>query len=168
MDAAEPDPSREDQGWTPRHTMGCILVIVLAGAAAAGVKACGSMVGSVFESTPRTRGMIAGQMEIQGQLTSPGSIKWIERGEVQARSLDGDYILFYFVLDSQNAMGALLRSYWLVLTHDIGEDRDPQIVDYRSFGDAPIKMNVFSMMNDMLPRDEWVTEEQWKALQADD
>lgn len=161
---AEQEPAQASSAKKGIQTaVGCLVLLALLGGVAAAIKSCGAM----FTISPETKAIVAGQLDIEGRLKSPGSAKWVDRGTIHARSNDGRHLLLYYVVDSQNTLGAMLRSHWLVVTLHIGEGKDPQVLDIRGFEEAPRVLVGHEMMNEILERSEWVTEEEWQKSHGD-
>lgn len=58
--------------------------------------------------------VVQAKQSVEERLVSPGSADF-EAAEAVARTADGKYHIVYVAVDSQNKLGALLRSHWLVL-----------------------------------------------------
>lgn len=73
---------------------------------------------------------------VRAKLMSPGSAKLVNDGVV-AHTQDHAYYLVYVVMDSQNRLGAILRTHHLALMRTHGPEQFAQSVTIKSYDKPP-------------------------------
>ena len=132
--------------------VGCVVLLALLAGAGWLLRSCD--VSSIFETSPEGAAIWEARKAAEARLTSPGSAKF-KGTDVVAYTEDRQFHLVYVIVDSQNALGALVRTYFYVLTIDRGE-MGTEITGIWNYESAPSLDETQRILRDEWPANDWV------------
>ena len=151
----------------PRFTRGLVGLAILAGVALAGVVGLNTADVIKFGSASGGAAIRVARDAVQERLTAPGSAKF-KKSRVAARTEDGTYHVVYIEVDSQNRMGALLRTYALVSTMGEGND-GTSVIDVQVRESSPRGQDIQALIDQGVSGgrtwivEEWVTGSEYRT-----
>jgi len=146
---------------------GLVGLATLAGLLLAGVVGLKAIGIIEFGSPSQGAAIRVSRDAVQQRLTSPGSGKF-KKSRIAARTEDDTFHVVYVEVDSQNGLGAALRTFALILTMDEGAD-GTSAIGVRQVESSPQAHHVQAIIDEGVSGnrtwvvEEWVTGSEYKT-----